>query len=190
MRQFRAVGSLHGEYTLVCKDGATRMVEFRSVANILPGLHLGVHRDVTERKRAESARRESHALLTAVVEGIPLAVFVKDRDGRYLLLNSPGARLAGKAVESVIGRDDTALFDAETARRFAEADRWVMETGEAMTYEEAGTSAGVTRTYLTTKAPLRDPNGEVGGVIGVARDITDRKADEEELRRQKEILQT
>ncbi|MDB5306450.1 MAG: domain S-box protein [Gemmataceae bacterium] len=190
MRRFLAAGTLNGEYTLVCKGGATREVEYRSVANILPGLHLGVHRDIADRRQAERTLRENHGLLTAVVEGIPQALFVKDRGGRYRLLNSPGARLVGKEVEDVIGRDDTALFDAETARRFAEADRRVMETGAAMTYEETGTTAGVTRTYLTTKAPFRGPDGEIGGVIGVARDVTERRAAEEELRRQKEILQT
>jgi PAS domain S-box-containing protein len=190
MSQFLAAGTLHGEYTLVCSDGTTREVEYRSVANILPGLHLGVHRDITERRQAERTLRESHSLLTAVVEGVPQALFVKDRRGRYLLLNTPGARLAGKEVADVLGRDDTALFDPETARRFTEADRQVMESGSGMTYEEVGTTAGASRTYLTTKAPFLGPDGEISGVIGVALDVTVSRAAEEDLRRQKEVLQT
>ena len=114
MRQFLAAGIQQGEYTLACKDGSTREVEYRAIANILPGMHLSVLRDVNERKRAETALRESHALLGAVVEGIPQAVLVKDRDGRYLLLNAPGARLVGKSAEDVVGRGDAAIFDAET----------------------------------------------------------------------------
>ena len=190
MGQFLAAGIQLGEYTLARKDGSTRDVDYRAIANILPGLHLSVLRDVTERKRAETALRESHALLRAVVEGIPQSLFVKDRAGGYLLLNEPGARLVGKEVEEVIGRDDTAVFDADTARRIAAADRRVMETGEPETFEEVVTAAGATRTYLTTKAPFRGPDGEIGGLIGIAQDITERKAAEEELRRQKEILQT
>ena len=190
MRRFLAAGTLHGEYTLVCKDGTTREVEYRSVANILPGLHLGVHRDIDDRRRAERTLRESHNLLAAVVEGIPQALYVKDRTGRYLLLNSPGARLVGREVADVIGSDDTALFDAETARRFAETDRQVMEAGEAVTFEVMGTTDGVTRTYLTTKAPFRGPDGEIGGVIGVSEDVTESRASEEALRRQNEVLQT
>lgn len=190
MSQFLAAGTSYGEYTLVCKDGTTREVEYRSVANILPGLHLGVHRDIAERRQAERTLRESHSLLTAVVEGIPQALFVKDRRGRYLLVNSPGARLVGRAAADVIGRDDTALFDAETARRFAETDRQVMEAGKAVTFEETGTAAGVTRSYLTTKAPFFGPDGEIGGVIGISQDVTERRAAREALRRQNEVLQT
>ncbi len=190
MRQFLAAGTLNGEDTLVRKDGATREVEFRSVANILPGLHLAVYRDITNRRRAERTLRENHSLLTAVVEGIPQSVFVKDRDGRYLLLNSPGTRLVGKEVADVVGRDDTALFDAETARGFIEGDRRMMETGEPITFEEKVMAAGIPRTYLTTKAPFRDPDGEIGGVIGISQDVTERRAAEEELRRQNELLQT
>jgi len=73
MSRFLAAGTLHGEYTLVCKGGATREVEYRSVANILPGLHLGVHRDIADRRQAERTLRANHGLLTAVLEGIPPA---------------------------------------------------------------------------------------------------------------------
>lgn len=58
LRRFLAAGSLSGEHVLLCKGGATRVVEFRSVANILPGLHLGIHRDVTESKRAADEMRD------------------------------------------------------------------------------------------------------------------------------------
>ena len=190
MSRFLAAGTLCGEYTLVCKGGATRAVEYRSVASILPGLHLGVHRDITDRKQAERAIRESHALLRAVIEGIPDAVYVKDRRGRNLLANSAAARFVGRTPEQMFGLDDDAWFEPETADRVMEADRRVMESGEAETFEEVGTAAGVTRTYLTTKAPFRDPNGEVAGVLGVSRDVTEPKRAEQELRRQKEVLQT
>lgn len=165
------------------KDGRVIVCE-------LPGLHVSALRDVTAQRRAERTLRENHNLLTAVVEGIPQALFVKDRGGRYRLVNSLGSRLVGKGVAEVIGRDDAAVFDTETARRLVATDRRVMETGEAVTFEEVVPAPGATRTYLTTKAPFRGPDGEVRGVIGIARDITERKATEEELRRQKEVLQT
>src|SRR5205807_1808761 len=61
------------------------------------------------------------------------------------------------------------------ARAIMEGDRRVMESGAVQTLEDVGTAAGVTRTYLATKAPYRDAQGNVIGVIGIARDITERK---------------
>jgi len=173
---FLSAGTLRGEYTLLCKGGATREVEYRSVANILPGLHLGVLRDVTERKRSERELRDRHHLLHTVIEGIPEAIYIKDLHGRYLMMNSHGARLIGRAVDEVIGRDDTVLFDPETAQRIREIDRLVMESGESATHEQVGTAAGVTRTYLTSKAPFRNADGEVVGVLGISRDISESKS--------------
>lgn len=115
------------------------------------------------------------ALLAAVVEGTTDAVFVKDAAGRYLLLNEAAARFVGRAVSEVLGLDDRELFDAESARLIRERDARVMRTGAAETMEEELRSAGVTRTYSATKAPLRDGAGEVVGTIGISRDITDRK---------------
>jgi len=176
MARFLAAGTMSGEYTLLCKDGTTREIEYRSVANVLPGLHLGVHRDITGRKQAERALQYRHDLLQAVIEGIPEAIYVKDLQGRYLLMNSKGARLVGRALEEVIGRDDSALFDSETAQRIREIDRRVMESEWTAAHEQVGTAAGVTRTYLTSKAPYRSADGEVVGVLGISRDITESKS--------------
>lgn len=146
--------------------------------------------DIHQRKQAERALRESHSLLQAVLEGIPEAVYVKDLQGRYLVVSREGARLVGKTVDEVLGRDDTALFAPETARRFMESDRRVYETGSTEIADRVATAAGVTRTFLTTKVPFRGPGGEICGVLGVSRDISARKQAEEALRRQHEIFQT
>jgi PAS domain S-box-containing protein len=183
-----SMGAQSGDYTMLCKDGTTRDVEYRAVANILPGLHLGVHRDVTERKRAERAMQESHALLRAVIESVPQAIYVKDLQGRYLMMNSPGARFIGKEPPEVLGGDDAALFEPETVRRIKETDRQVLESGRSDTQEQTLTAAGVTRTYLTSKAPFRGAHGEVLGVLGISADITERKRAEEALRQSEERL--
>ncbi len=174
--QFRAAGSLSGDYTLLCKGGATREFEYRSVADMLPGLHLGVFRDITERKRAELELRDRHHLLHAVIEGVPEGIFVKDLDGRYFLMNSHCARLVGRAAEESIGNDDTVLFDPETAQRIMKIDRRVMQSGESTTYEHAATAAGVTRVYHTSKSPFWSADGEIVGVLGISRDITESRA--------------
>jgi PAS domain S-box-containing protein len=122
---------------------------------------------------AISERREQHALLQAVTEGTVDAVFVKDTAGRYLMINSAGARFLGKPVEQILGRDDSHLFTADTSAKIMELDRYVMRTGATETKEETGTAAGITRTYLSTKGPYRDAEGKVIGIVGIARDVTE-----------------
>ncbi|MFO0805105.1 MAG: PAS domain S-box protein [Gemmataceae bacterium] len=126
----------------------------------------------------------ANSLLRAIAEGTTDAVFVKDRDGKYLLFNTAASEFVGKPVSAVLGRDDTSLFDPEDARLVMERDRHVMEAGQAVTHEEVLTAAGETRVYLATKAPFRDESGAVVGVIGISRDITDRKRAESAIREQ------
>ncbi len=144
--------------------------------------------DVSERLRAESEMLRTSSLLKAVADGTPDAVFVKDRAGRYLLFNDAAASFVGKPVEEVIGRDDTSLFDPAGAQLVMDYDRQVMELNRIVTYEEALTAAGVTRTYLATKAPYRDADGNVIGVIGISRDISERKRAEIALQQEREFV--
>lgn len=123
-----------------------------------------------------------------MAEGTPDAVFVKDRDGKYLLFNRAAAGFVGKPISTVLGRDDTALFNSEDARRVMERDRLVMTDGQPDTREEVLTAAGETRVYLATKAPYRDGSGNVIGVIGISRDITDRRRAGEALSEQRDWI--
>ena len=126
------------------------------------------------------------ALLKGITEGTTDAVFVKDRQGRYLMINSAGAKFAGKSVAEILGKDDSELFD--TGNAVMEADRKVVESGVTQTYEEQGTSNGISRFYLATKGPYRSAQGEIVGLLGISRDITDRKRAEEEMRQSQQKL--
>jgi PAS domain S-box-containing protein len=104
------------------------------------------------------------------------------------MINSAGAQLLGRTVDQVIGKDDAELFTPENGREIMAADRKVVESGKTQTYEELGVAAGQARTYLSTKGPHRDSNGEIIGLLGICRDITDRKRAEEEFRRSQQKL--
>ena len=153
----------------------------RDEAGQLRGIIL-VFRDISERRRTETALQESHNLLQAIVEGTTDAVSVKDQQGRYLMMNSAGAGWLGKSVEEVIGHTDQDVFAPESVSDILAPDRRVLSTGEPEAYEHTGAAAGVTRTYHSVKVPYRDQHGAIIGVIGIARDITERKGLEETLR--------
>ena len=162
-----------------CKDGRV----IWGLANVSlvrdaaggPLLYVGQVQDITERKRAVAELKAAVDLLRAVADGTTDAVFVKDKAGRYLLFNPAAARFVGRSAEEVIGRDDTALFEPESARWLMNRDRRVMASGRVETEEETLTAAGVTRTYQATKGPYLDEAGNVIGVIGISRDVTEER---------------
>jgi PAS domain S-box-containing protein len=151
------------------------------VKPVAPEVLLASVRSLLRIKQTEEELRASHDLLRAVTEGTTDAIFVKDLQGRYLMINSAGARFLDKTVTEVLGKDDTELFSPDTAQEIMAHDRGVMAAGETQTFEDIGTAAGVTRTYLSTKGPYRDRHGQVIGLIGISRDITARKRAEEAL---------
>ncbi len=143
---------------------------------------LGICRDISDRKRSEEETQRNLALLQGIMEGSPDAIFVKDLQGRYVMVNSAGAHYLGRTVEQVIGHDDSQLFGPEVGAEIMERDRSVLQSGETRSFEQVFRLAGVDRTFFTTKGPFRDASGRQIGVLGVSRDFTDRKRTEEEVR--------
>ena len=132
--------------------------------------------------------QESNNLLQGIVECTDDAIFVKDCSGHYAMLNSATASHLDKSRSQILGRDDTAFFSPDTAREIMEIDRSILATGETRSFEESVTINGSTRTYHSTKGVYRDSKHNVIGLIGIARDITERKLLLEELKRDKEDL--
>ncbi|TKB32829.1 MAG: PAS domain S-box protein, partial [Nitrospira sp.] len=144
--------------------------------------------DITERKQAEEALREKHALLSTIMDATADIIFVKDLQGRYLHMNLAGARAVGMSVEEVVGKDDDAIWPADLAACCKEADGKILASGIAQTIEESTAIDGRRITYLTTKAPYRDATGRMIGIIGVAHDISQIKRSEEEIRQSHAFL--
>lgn len=122
-------------------------------------------------------------MLQEILDSAPDLVFVKDRNGRYLFLNSAAAHVKGRPAAEVIGRDDTDFFPAEFASMLQRNDRSIMVGGEAVEFIEKPVVDGVARTFVSKKAPFRDASGRVAGIIGISRDVTAAWASEDDLRR-------
>jgi two-component system, cell cycle sensor histidine kinase and response regulator CckA len=129
-------------------------------------------------------RPDSDHILHAVIDATPDAVFVKDREGRYVLVNAAAARFIGLPAGEIIGKHDLDLYPLETARTFIETDRQVLTSGMPMSFEGVAQGGdGQRQTYLVTKGVCRDRNGTIVGLFGISHDITARKQAEEALRK-------
>jgi len=143
-----------------------------------------IARDISQRKAMEKEIAYQTSLLKTIVDSLPDGVFCKDINLRYTLCNKYMFDMFGRKQEDVIGNDDvTALgMTAESAAIANEADRKAMNEHRQVTFEEWLSCAdGVERLFETVKVPLV-LDGEVVGILGIGRDITRRKAMEEEIR--------
>ena len=141
--------------------------------------------DLTALKRVEQELANQKAHLARVVNAMPDMVFLKDADGVYLSVNPVFERFVGRPESEVIGRSDYELVPEPLADRFRKYDLRAMQAWQPLVYEELLTFAedGYQGQYETIKTPIRDVNGRVTGVLGVCRDITDRKRAEQEIER-------
>lgn len=145
----------------------------------------------THRREVAALEEQQKALdlLTALVENSGDAIYAKDRQGRYLLFNTAACAAVGKPAKEVLGRDDRDIFPADQARTLMDTDRHAMAAGKTETSEEALETTRGRRYFVATKGPLRDVAGNVVGLFGISRDITERKQAELDLHRSNERLQ-
>ena len=138
----------------------------------------------------EKLRREESRLRT-LVQTIPDLVWLKDRYGVYLQCNGMFERFFGAKEADIVGKTDFDFVDGELAQFFREHDRLAMEAGKPTRNEEWLTFASDGRRGLfeTIKTPLKDEKGDLVGILGIARDITERKQAEESLHQSREALQ-
>jgi PAS domain S-box-containing protein len=151
-------------------------------------LYAELQRENAERRQAEAARGKTEALLQGIVEKAPALIYVKDLDGRYLLVNRHMAEVLGVEASSVLGKTVFDVYGPEQAQALAAFDQRMLAAGEALEGEEELLRADGLHMYITIKAPLTDASGRVYASCGISTDITARKHAEAALRRSEEQL--
>jgi len=177
------------------KDGTLAIGEVRVSLMREGGKAVGIQaimRDVTERKRMEEALAFERDLLHALMDNIPDTIYFKDADSRFIRINKAQAQVLGvKYPEDAIGKTDFDFFTPEHARDAYADEKEIMRTGHPLLskVEKSERPDGYFVWHTTTKVPVRDKDGQVVGIVGISRDITDNKRMEEELRQYSERLE-
>ena len=154
--------------------------------------YRGIDRDISERKRSEEMLRESEAHLRTLIQTLPDLVWLKDPEGVYLGCNRKFERFFGAKEEEIIGKTDYDFVEKEIADSFRENDKLAMAlSGLSINEEEIDYADDGHREKIEViKTPMYDVNGELVGILGVGRDISDRKRLEKALQEGLETYQT
>ena len=195
--EFRRAGRLRGIFRLHRPDGQVRDTEFAATADVLPGLHLSVLRDVTGRALVEEAearlRRERELLLGQLQlrwDRMPLAGMILDADFRIVSWNPEAERTFGYSAAEAVGRSALELLVTEDVRADTEGRRERLAAGdmEAHGLNRNVTKGGGVITCRWNNTPLRDESGAVVGYMSLGEDVTERLRAEQALRESEERL--
>ncbi|MGH8631088.1 MAG: PAS domain S-box protein, partial [Burkholderiales bacterium] len=181
------------EITALRRDGSEFPVEL-SISPLGTGdavMFCGFVTDITERKQAEQALVAERTLLRTLIDALPDVVFTKDTEGRFSMCNAAELKHLGLAREGdLVGKSVFDLYPRELAQSYHADDLRALAGQSMLNREEPSVdAAGNQRWYLTTKVPLRDRDGKISGLVGISRDITERKQAEEAFRKNQELLQ-
>jgi len=166
-----------------------RIAPIRNAADELTHF-VGISTDVTDRIEAQRALSEQHNLMRTLIDNVPDHIFAKDINMDYILANRSYADKAqAKSPDDMIGTRSGDWFGAADGKRFEAEDQQLLTTGKILrNIEERNvTESGEELWYSVLKAPLFDENGTITGLLGISRDITDRKLREEALRQREEL---
>lgn len=185
-------GSINEEVAVECmKAGASDYVLKDRIKRLPFAVRESLERMKVRREKeeAEEALRANEELLSAIVETAKDSIFIKDALLRYIKVNAAMASLFGIAKEDMLGKTSSELFDPEVAAHLDKVDKRVL-AGESTDEIISTPVQGEIRHLHTIKVPLKDAHGQIGGVCGIARDITEQRlADQAILRQLAELKQ-
>ena len=183
-----AGGEWRGEFHNRTKNGELYW-ERASIAPIFDSTgdithFLAIKEDITERKQAEETLAVEQRLLNSLITAIPDAIYFKDLESRFIRINAAFVRKHGFAeTRAVLGKTDFDIFGEQHARQAYEDEQRIMATGRPMINQEEQEDwkDGRVTWVSSTKMPLRDDAGKIVGIMGISRDITERKQAEQQL---------
>lgn len=164
------------------------LVKFTTYISRISLLNIQLEKEIRERTQAEEALKESETHLRTLLRTIPDLVWLKDQRGRYLVCNARFEKFFGAVEKDIIGKTDYDFIDKRLADFFREQDETVMMKGVPVRSEVEVTFAddGYHAILETIKTPMKRSDGQFTGVLGIGRDITERKRAEEALKKSKE----
>ena len=152
---------------------------------------VGIRKDITDFKQTEEELKISKNRLRALIDALPDLVWLKDPQGVYLQCNQRFEQLYGATESEIVGKTDYDFVDKELADFFTQKDNEAVATGNPGLNEEKLTFAdGHTEIVETIKTPIYESDGTLIGVLGIGRDITQRKKSEQELIRNEALIRT
>ncbi|GGX40393.1 EAL domain-containing protein [Saccharospirillum salsuginis] len=145
---------------------------------IAVGVVFWLRRVVADRTRD---LRQSEQKLATILDSVGAFIYIKDRDGRYVYANKKVLDNFKLTENELIGKDDSDVLDAETARELLTNDRKVIADGQPLSVEEQMRYGQIQGTYVSVKIPLRDSDGQVYALCGISTDITEQKQREQKI---------
>jgi PAS domain S-box-containing protein len=168
--------------TTVSRDHMEHLVEERT--GELSEVNGRLLTEIEEHTRIEGSLKELNAKLNALLHAIPDAVFFKDTRGRYLMVNRAFEAMSGATPEMFLGKTDEDIMAPDIAACCRTSDEIVMKNGSPLCVEDALTGKAGEKIYLdSVKAPIYDSDGGLLGIVGVSRDVTERKHAAETIER-------
>lgn len=173
-------------------DGAVIWVNLTVVpmwqAGETPSCHLAMIEDVTEQKLAEEKLRTREAQLSGILDNTSAVIYLKDKEGRYLLTNRRHQDLLQQDGVSILGKTDHEFFPEPIADVFLESDAKVWQEQMPLDFEEVTPHADGLHTYISIKFPVRDETGTMIALGGISTDVSDLKEASDALKKKQDLL--